>query len=628
MFPLRTALLVLAAAAGHVLIVANAPAAKPADKLLILVDKVLMKETRPEMTPAQMQEIKEAGFTVVVPRWGGNDMAALRRNAELSQAEGLAFMPWFRCTGYTEEDHRKMVWRDGTVQAKLYSPNDDEFWEKFTGTVLGHVRLSIENPAVIGTFLDFENYDKVGSRGQCYSLSYDNAILTRFGEARGASIPELPPADRYPWLVEQGLHDAFAAHQLESWRARCRAIRAQIDAINPRYRLAVYPAPGTLFIKEAVYPAWGTDQAPLIFADASVYARSLPFVREKPSLEGNRRKILDHIAFVKGHGFPFSYVGGLDPILEMDNPEFVGKNAEMLALVTDGYWVFYEGPTYGETDHEQFFRWFRKANESIRAGSFRLHQEPRHAAENLGPDRIERNNMRPLVLHEGVNIVLHKALAAHRLPSGNAAYDVRFLESMKPAYLRDADALILQNSTRWRPADHNMRQSIRGFVEEGGGVFVTHLGWKRRGCIHPDRTDGEIVVDIHDPVVEGLFPEVATWCRVTNPSSDGWRVFDLPMEVAADHPAAHALKKGDRFETDSPNHMVLKPGRQGMTVLCNVFGDAVCVVGNVGEGRVALSGCVYGFASPTHPFRFQGKEREFFCSILQWLAKPEQKHAE
>jgi len=594
-------------------------ALEPDDKLIILVDKVLMKDTRPDMTVEQMTEIRDAGFNVVSPRWGGDDLEIMRRLAERAHELGLGFVPWFRCTGYTEDDDRKMVWRDGTVQKKLYSPNDNEFWEKFSDVILGHARISADIPSVLGAFLDFENYDKVGSRGQCYSLSYDEKILGEFASAEGTRIPELAPGERYPWLVAQGLHDKFSAFQIRSWRQRCRELRQKIDRINPRFRLIIYPAPGTLFIKEAVYPEWGTKAAPLILADASVYARSLPFVRERPSLEGNRRKILDHIAFVKRHVIPFTYLGGLDPILEMDNPEFVGKNAEMLAQATDGYWVFYEGPTYGQEDHRDFFNAFRNANDSIHAKRYTHHKEPRKTPESLGPERLERGNTRPMILHDGINIAFHKQLKTHRGPSGNAAYDVRFQESMHPAYLSNASALILQGSTRWRPADEETRRTLRRFVRKGGGILITHLGWTRRGCVHPDTVDGDIVVDIHDPAARSLFPEIASWTKTDNEASDGWRVHHQRLRVVEDHAAIAPLRRGDSFDTDSPNHMVLQPGPTGTVIARNAFDDPVCIAGAYGRGRVVFSGCTYGYTSSTHPINASGLDRESFYSFLRWL---------
>lgn len=229
------------------------------DKLRVLVDKVLSRSNNWVMTEKHMDEIRDAGFNVIVPRVGCEDMKRVDRVAGMARARGMFYMAWMRGTLSTKTG-TKLVWANGAEQ-DLYSPNADELWDWMTNLILGHARLSAKNPAIVGSFLDFENYAK-GSQGNCYSLSYDERILAEFAKDKRLDLPELKPAERHPWLKKNGHLAAFRAFQIPSWRRRCAELRSRIDAINPRFQLIVYPR-GTLFLNEAIYPAWATARAPL-----------------------------------------------------------------------------------------------------------------------------------------------------------------------------------------------------------------------------------------------------------------------------------------------------------------------------------------------------------------------------
>ena len=594
------------------------PTLRQEDKLRILVDKVLSYETRPHVTESQVQEIAEAGFNVLVPRWGGEDMNLVREGAELAQKHGMWFMPWIRGSAYTKDPNEMMVWRDGVVGTKaLYSPNSDELWEKITDWLLGHAKLSTQIPAIIGTFVDFENYDTHGGYGHCYPLSYDQMILTRFAAAQGVEIPSLPRKDRYSWLKEHGLHQTFAEFQLENWRRRCRQLRRRIDAINPEFRLAVYPVPGPLFVTEAVFEHWSTVRAPLILADAATYGRPMHFVNEQASLRENRRKLLDHIAYIRRLGFPFVYTSGIDPVVELGNPEFHGKNADMIASVADGYWVFYEGPTYGQEDHRATFDWFAQANHSIRQGLFNLQYQKRKTPEPVNPTEIKRSGNKPVILHEGLGIGLHKAL------NRTGVYQAHFLESLSPTYLAQAEAVILQSAMRWIECDASHLANLRSYVEQGGSVFITNLGWSKTSCGHQHGTlDDTPTLNIHEPPVLNTFCEVATWSAPKHASCRGRYVLDDKLIITDPEAVSSDLPANSTFTTSSPNHMVLESGPQGHVAVTDAFGDPVCIVGTCGKGRIAFSGCFYGFWAPGHMFPFgDDHERRLFFDILDWLVE-------
>ena len=444
------------------------------DKLRVLVDKVLMASGHGSsgewyMTEEQVRQIAEAGFNVVCPRVGGEDLARVRRVAELARKHGIYYMAWMRGTLATTAG-AKLVWASGAEQ-DLYSPNAEELWAWMTDKILGQAKVSVEEPAVVGVFLDFENYAQ-GKQGDCYALSYDEKILGEFARARGISLPELAAAQRYPWLKEHGLHDDFAAFQVASWRARCRKLREQVDAINPRFQFIVYPAPGTLFIREAIYPEWATEQAPLIWADASTYGRPLALAAHDQALAANRERLRANIASVRARGIPFLYMGGIDPLVRGADPEFSGKNAVMISEVSDGYWIFYEGPTYGKEDHEAYWRWFTWANRAIAAGRFEVQREPRETPETFGATELDRKTDKLQLALYGMKPRMHD------LVEGTGKFEVHELRGMSPEYLQQLDVVVLQNFNVSLAAEHPFVRALRGYVEQGGGVFLAHdTGW-------------------------------------------------------------------------------------------------------------------------------------------------------
>lgn len=355
----------------------------------ILVDKVLMKSAGWKMQPAHVAEIRDAGFNVVVPRIGADDDDRVRRVARMTAEHGLFYMPWIRGTRASSGpvSQRATDWRGRC--GGLASPNSDALWSYWRDRILFYARLSREQPSLLGVFLDFENYDevKVGG-GMCYTLSYDEEILRRFAVSRGLTLPDPIPEDRAAWLEEAGKTDDFREFQIGSWRDRCRELRAEVDAVNPRFQFVVYPAAHSPFIKEAVWREWHTAQAPLAMAEVETYWRTE--VKLEGALRSNlaimrkRRSELDKVDPT------IRYMAGLDPVVSGASPEFEGKSAVMGTEVSNGYWVFYEGPTYGEEDHRDYFAWFKRANDCIARKDYALWRQPAETPNQL-LDEIARS---------------------------------------------------------------------------------------------------------------------------------------------------------------------------------------------------------------------------------------------
>lgn len=345
-------------------------------KMRIVVDKVMQKHTGWEAEEWMVEEAAGAGFNVYSPRVGHEKLDEVRRVAQWCADHGIYYIPWMRgslaAPDGPEADGKRLVWASGNEQP-LYSPNSDAFWDWTRKYVVEYAKLTADLPNCLGVFLDYENYAR-GKEGNLYSLSYDDIILDKFAGAHALDIPELALDQRAGWLEEQDLADEFEAYQVAHWRERARALRQVVDAHAPEFQFCIYPAPGTPFMVEALYPEWATKDAPLILADASTYGRPSGFMGIREALEVNREKLERRKQVPVKAGIPHIYLGGIDPVVQGATPEFCGHNAAAIAGVTDGYWIFYEGPEY-TTDHPEYFRWFEKANAAMARGEYTLARE-------------------------------------------------------------------------------------------------------------------------------------------------------------------------------------------------------------------------------------------------------------
>lgn len=352
-------------------------------KLTILVDKVMQPQADWVTEEWMVKEAAEAGFNVFSPRRGGDRMDEVRQVTEWCDKYGIYHMPWMRGTlgvgAGADAEGKRLVWANGNEQP-LWSPNSDELWSWMTDLIVEYAQISTEMPNLMGVFLDYENYAP-GKQGNCYSLSYDDVIMGKFAQAQGIELPPLDRAQRKGWLDERGLHDEFSEFQINHWRERCKVLREAVDKINPKFQFCVYPAPGTLLMIEAIYPEWATEEAPLILADPRTYGRRTRFVPQEKALERNRDILEQGMQIAREAGIPFIYAGGIDPAVRGADPEFSGKNAVMISEITDGYWIFYEGPTYTEADHAAYWKWFTWANKAIAEGRFDAQHERRETPD-------------------------------------------------------------------------------------------------------------------------------------------------------------------------------------------------------------------------------------------------------
>ncbi|MBD3291818.1 MAG: hypothetical protein GF393_02775 [Armatimonadia bacterium] len=557
-------------------------------KFKVLVDKVMQPERGWHTEQWMVQEAAEAGFNVWSPR-RANDLDEVRQVTEWCAEEDILHIPWMRGTlsaklDDPEADGKRMVWASG-LEDKLWSPNSDEFWQWTNDLILEYAKISAESPTLFGVFLDYENY---AEGPNCYALSYDDLILGKFAEAQGVEIPELPFEERSTWLKEQGLHDAFEAFQVAHWRERCRTLREAVDEIDPTFMFMIYPAPGTKFMIEACYPEWATEQAPLILADASTYGRAAILPHEQ-ALDANRNKMIENQKYARSMGDNLLYTGGIDPVVKGADPEFSGRNAAMIMDVTDGYWIFYEGPEY-EGTHREYFKWFQRAHEAAANENWDWAYEKRETPDTFGLTEleVEHPDRKQLIVY-GAKTPFMETLQA------NDEWEVHDMAGSALSYFEGADAVILQNFNQSLKRNAPFMKMLRKYVEQGGGVMLAHDSAWFMASPWPDiakRGYPEHNVEAQRHVVE----------------------VDLIVEDAR-HPALRGLEPGTSFYPEFRDHMIFRPGDAGTVLVRNEFGDPVYVAGESGMGRVIYSGSYYGYHN-----QLVGAEAELLWANLDWLA--------
>ncbi len=209
---------------------------------------------------------------------------------------------------------------------------------------------------------------------------------------------------------------------------------------------------------------------------------------------------------------------------------------------------------------------------------------------------------------------------------------VEYVEDLDAAGLSRYDVLIVPNMGSGQPAP-NLRDAweaeVRGFVEAGGGALLIHHSVGYMPVSHP------------------IFPEIAEapdYVPIT------------AMRVAADHPVvsgqalrerfpnkakdpafaayleATRMEVGRQFQSGFADYIKLKPGPQGTAVVVserqgNAGGDATVVAGQVGKGRVVLSGINLGCKTVKAGEKYEyteqisPEEAALLVNAVYWLAQ-------
>jgi uncharacterized membrane protein len=158
---------------------------------------------------------------------------------------------------------------------------------------------------------------------------------------------------------------------------------------------------------------------------------------------------------------------------------------------------------------------------------------------------------------------------------------------------------------KFRP-NHPYLDALREHVQEGGGLLLAD---------NSARGDDRQIVSTHP------FPEIAVRGEPTTEVERG-----IPeLIVHGEHPITGELRDRTRFpvtvfEHKGHRHLsyeggTFEPGPEGHVFVRNASGDPVLVAGQVGKGRVVMSGFYYGTGGA-----IEGPERRIYEGALRWLA--------
>ncbi|MDA0335263.1 MAG: hypothetical protein O2782_08880, partial [bacterium] len=281
------------------------------------------------------------------------------------------------------------------------------------------------------------------------------------------------------------------------------------------------------------------------------------------------------------------YAGGLDPVVKGADPEFSGRNAVMSAATSDGYWVFYEGPTYTGT-HRDYFDWFTRANAAIHDQDWAFWQAPRETPDTFGLKQL-------VAATEQMQLVLFDSRPhLTQTIQDMGGFEVHEMAGNALSYLAGADVVVLQNMNEEFGAEHAFVQTLRQYVAHGGGLLLGHdTAWF-----------------MASPV-----PEVARRGTPTHNVEAERHVVNTDLVTGAADAVLGKAPPETQFSTEFFDHMIFEPGELGRVIVRNTFGDAVYVAGTFGKGRIVFSGCYYGYARP-----LEGVEQQVLEGALRWLA--------
>lgn len=553
------------------------------------------------ITAEQMGEIATAGFNIFGHRWGPGNPGEVRRTARLARSAGLAYAPWIRASLRQAPDNpaKRIVWASGAVQP-LHAPLTPELWDYLEKWLLFYARKSTETP-VLGAMLDFENYAE-NKQGNLYPVSYDVYSLRKFAAEHEVPDPpdDLKPGEARSWYQTRTASESEWANYPEwfgeRFRNNWRSLRRKIDAINPEFLIMGYLNPS--LTGKYASAEMSTPEAPYVVVAAD-YGRPDSSFTEAMSLKIDKRRIQRRVEDWNRRGDVNVLVtSGVLPGHRGADPEYSAKQMVLAAELADGYWVWDEGK--GE-DRTAWFDWFAKANADIAAGDYALPCKPRKTPEPRPdfnpefPDRVQ------IALSGDMRGGFRKYFE-DRL----GAYEVHTLSGLEVGYLAGFDLIVLQDyglPPETEDAREQVFEAFREYVENGGSLLLAH-----RTIIGFEELFPEIVRDTAPPeAAEGHV-------------KDDHRVSHRKQHVVTGIEGFHSGLKDDSYNAHYKPHVPLLPGDRGRVLLENRFGQAVLVVGEYGDGRVAITGNHLGRRKA-----MSGDEARFYRNVVESLTWPQKK---
>jgi len=161
-----------------------------------------------------------------------------------------------------------------------------------------------------------------------------------------------------------------------------------------------------------------------------------------------------------------------------------------------------------------------------------------------------------------------------------------------------ADVVIIPQCGSYKIFNQGI-EDIRKYVEDGGGVLLTHDAVGYRGH-------------------KAAFPEIGK--GITNPKLD-------TVKIIKEHPITKGLKKDEPFIHSYADHIAIKKGDKGEILVEDEKNNSVVVIGKVGKGKVVLNGMITGYASHERGI-FAGGEKEpedgelkILINAVKWLGE-------
>ncbi len=217
---------------------------------------------------------------------------------------------------------------------------------------------------------------------------------------------------------------------------------------------------------------------------------------------------------------------------------------------------------------------------------------------------VAENPQVPILVPEGPGArigVYHLGLGAEEIvkaagAGGMRAFTLPRLDTEAMGY---ADVIVIPQIAGTVEFFNQARPVLRKFVENGGGILLTHdaVGYRAH---------------------QSVFPEVGVGLE---------NVKDDRLQTAGRHPAAAGIAPGTAFNPGFRfDHVAIKPGPAGTGLVVNAQGAAVLAAGKFGRGRVVLLGTLPGVAgspksSDGRPAAPVGVELEIVRNALRWLAE-------
>ncbi len=176
-------------------------------------------------------------------------------------------------------------------------------------------------------------------------------------------------------------------------------------------------------------------------------------------------------------------------------------------------------------------------------------------------------------------------------------------------------------------------KNIREYVEKGGGVLLVHhaVGYSMHSdasLLFPEIGKGVDFTPIQTMQVVEEHP-------IITGSSFQKKFPDMVQNPAfANIYTRTAMKKGDIFKSGFPDYIVLQKGEKGKVVVCSVAegekgGTPSIIVGQVGAGKLVLSGMYIGYECKEVNNKWEGEEKltegeeKILINSIYWLGEKE-----